>query len=931
MESVYATFGDVDGWTLEGDTLYAVASDTLVKNRFYRHSADSVYRIPTRMKSVTVPFGGFVRGFSPWMKNAVVDTATVLHLDSTEHSHFQISTDRDSSDRPLSYKEAGKITVARPKELVEIKGKLAACRTYRLSYLKDGVYYGIGEPFTADSNGLRHIAWFDVNKLNGNTQLLLTWGSGNEGKDLYYSRYNLYVGSPFRGGVRNGISSLLGELDVSLPEGSLENGTEVTVRTSDVDDYNFSVYNNLPLVGPVVEVLPHHDFDGKNGYPRIRMTISKTEMDAKNVTPQTLRLYKVDFDNKELVPLTNTLYGYLNADGKPVSGNAADTVANCVSWDESRCYSGNWAYMLISAETRTFSVFAALDSTLAEVPNIGVEILPEIASTRERAINVKGIADFDLYVDDDSLWNDASDKTPATRLSYTMDGNGFAHVSLPDRGGDIDTNFVFVAGLAAQRDSDSLPELAMSPVFVRALTVPAEFACSVPRDSLWFGLDNGYLEYAVSCNHPGYGILSLYGDGGEVAEIRGDIPDTFRYDGGNSKLANGVYESRYMGVSSLGFDLQVSGPLVYTDSARPVVSAWNVSDSADVLDRVFIVTAKVSDKESGVARASVSPTWNGEKLQKIDVLPNENGEIRAAVRLTRKRLGECIGCRLRIDFRAEDSGHNYAVREFTSEALYPYTPEIALWYPGYEGSGETAHEFVGTGHDLNLSAMSNPWGSDAGLYFGKASDKAVGVGNVDLGEVDAYTFETKFKMGRNSGNSWRRLLGFDGANGLKMELQVYGKNLRLVEGSNVWNAGEILPMEKSWTHIAVTVDSSFANFYIDGELVRSLDISESPVAGITRELYGKFGVGAGDGLALLGNVADVRMYAGALSAEQIYALSVPVSEDDGGEVHIVVADLNAADYGEGVFRKFSCSVPNNRIFVANADGATIEVKTFRQA
>ena len=925
LENVYATFGDVGSWTLEGDTLYANASDTLVENRFYRHSTDSVYRVPTRMKSVTIPFDGFSRGLDPWMKDAVIDTAAVLHLDSTEHSHFKISTDRDSSDRLLFYKDADKIAVVRPKELVEIKGKLAAGRTYRLSYLKDGVYYGIGEPFTADEDGLQHVAWFDVNKLNGNTQLLLTWGNGNESGDLYYSSYNLYVGSPFHGVVQNTVSSLLGEIDVSLPAGSLENGTEVTVRTSDADDYNFSVYNNLPLVGPVIEVLPHHGFDGKNGYPRIQMTISKMEMDAKNVTPQTLRLYKVDFDNKALVPLTNSLYGYLNADGSPVSGNAADTVANCASWDESRCYDGNWAYMLISAETRSFSVFATLDSTLAEVPNIGVEIFPEIAATRERTIQVKGIADFDLYVDDDSLWNDASDKTPATRLSYTVDGNGFAHVALPSRGGNVDTNFVFAVGLAASRDSDSLSELAASPAFARALTVPAEFACSVPRDSLWIGLDNGYLEYDAACNHPGYGILSLYGEGGEVAEIRGDIPDTFRLDGANSKLADGVYETRYMGVSSLGFDLQVSGPLVYTDSARPVVSAWNVADSADVLDRIFIVTAKVSDKESGVARASVIPAWNGEGLQKLEVVPDENGEIRAAVRLARKQLGECIGCRLHIDFHAEDFGHNYAVREFTSEALYPYTSEIALWYPGYEDAGGIAHEFVGTGHDLNLSAMSNPWGSDAGLYLGNASDKAVGVGNVDLGEVDAYTFETKFKMGRNSGNSWRRLLGFDGANGIKMELQVYGRNLRLVEGPNVWNAGEILPMERSWTHVAVTVDSSSVNFYIGGELVRNLDISDSPVAGITRELYGKFGVGAGKDLAVLGNVADVRMYAGALSAGQIHALSVPVSADDGGKVHVVVADLNAADYGDGVLRRFSCSVSNNRVFVSNADGATVGV------
>lgn len=924
LEDIHAAF-EGGGWIQEDDTLYVDASDTLIKNRFYRNSREGANRIPTRTKSVTVPFGEFTRGLGPWMKDAVIDTAAVLHLDSTEHSHFRVSSGRDSSDLRVSYKDAGEITVARPKELIEIKGKLAAGQTYRLSYLKDGVYYGIGSPFTADTDGLQHIAWFDVNRLNGNTQLLLTWGNGNESKDLYYSAYNLYVGSPFKGGARNTVSSLFGEIDVSLPEGSLEEGTEVTVRTSEADDYNFSVYNDLPLAGPVIEVLPHHDFSGEGGYPRIQMTISRVEMEAKKVTPQTLRLYKVDFGSKELVPLTNSLYGYLNADGSPAGGNSADTFASCcASWDESRCYDGNWAYMLISAETKTFSVFAALDSVLAEAPNIGVEILPEIATTRERAVNVKGTSGFNLYVDDDSLWNDPFDGTPATRLPYTMDGNGYAKVSLPSRGGNIDTNFVFAVALASSENSDSIPEFAVKPAFARAFTVPAEFSCSIPRDPLWLGLDNGHLEFAAACSHPGYGIFSLYEAGGEVAEIRGGISDTIRYDDAGSKLAGGVYESRYVGVSSLGFDLQVGGPLVYTDSMRPAVLAWNVTDSVDVLDRVFIVAAKVSDGESGIARAFVSPMWNGEKLQGIGVLPNGDGEIRAVIRLNRRQLAECVGCRIRVEFRAEDFGHNFVTREFTSEALYPYPPEIVLWYPGYEGAGKMVHEFTETGHDLDLSVMSGPWKSDAGLYFGNAKDKAAGIGNVDFGEANAYTFEMRFKMGHTPGDSWRRIVGFDGTDGLRMELQVRGRSLRLVEGSDAWNAGEILPAEKSWTHVAVTVDSSSVNFYIAGELARSINISRSSVAGIAREFYGKFSLGAGDVPSLLGNVADVRMYVGALTAEQIYALSVPVSED-GGAAYIVVADLNGADYGENVSRKFSCSVANGRIFSANEDGAAVEV------
>jgi hypothetical protein len=171
------------------------------------------------------------------------------------------------------------------------------------------------------------------------------------------------------------------------------------------------------------------------------------------------------------------------------------------------------------------------------------------------------------------------------------------------RGGSIDTTSVICV---AKNDSVELP---VAPAVAKALTVPAEFACSVPGDSLWLGLDNGYMAYGASCNHPGYGIVSLYLDDKLVTEIRGENPDTVVYDGSNTvgKIATGIYESRYLGVSVLGYDLQMAGPQVHTDSVRPEISGWTIEESFDVLDRVFNVSLHLMDLNPGPPPQSLLP------------------------------------------------------------------------------------------------------------------------------------------------------------------------------------------------------------------------------------------------------------------------------------------------------------------------------------
>ena len=621
--------------------------------------------------------------------------------------------------------------------------------------------------------------------------------------------------------------------------------------------------------------------------------------------------------------MRNALYGFLNADGSAVM-DGTDILkcdeSNKMTKTDCAGNDSTWAYLLISAETRTFSVFTAMASGIAETPSFSVTVLPEIASTANRTVRVDGISRFRLYVDDDSLWANRGDATPPVELAFTADSNGFARIALPSRGNAIDTSYVFVVALGEPDAEGNMEELPAAPAVARALTVNAPFACSVPPDSLWLGLDNGYMAYGASCTHPGYGLVSLYREGKVIAEIRGEIPDTVIYDGsktsgtsGLGKISTGVYESRYVGVSALGMDMQIAGPRVYTDSLRPAIRNFSVQDSSEVLDRIFTATADVYDSESGIARVVVTPVFGGDTLRVMNVLPDSAGHVSASIRLTRAQLAGCTGCYLSVGMRVEDYGHNHAEQGFTSEKLYPYPTELALWYPAREGGDTVAHEFLGTGHDLSLSHMNSPWLSDVGLYFRYNADYAIGNGLVDFGSSPSYSFEARIKRGHPNGYEWKEILSFSGINGVNIQLQQNNRYLRLVEGGHIWNAGSVLPStEKNWAHVVVTVDSAHVVFYVDGVQVAVMESGISQ----ERELEGRFSMGNSSGMhSYIGNIADIRMYSRALSLAEVEELSKPIT--DAGEVSdVIVVAVKDMDAVSGFSNEFSCSVAGNKYLVS---------------
>lgn len=915
------------------DTLY-VKADSLKEDIIYRKSGDSLAVTPVRPNSESLSMKRLYRNDNEWVKNVVINSAVLEQLDSSAHTHLNINGQfPSSSDMTIGFKLIDSIEAKRPKELVELRAYLKKNYTYDVAYLNDTAFYVIPGPMldsikwkngvkldSNDEEGWYRLGWFDVNKLQGNTQFMLLWG---DSPAYNFAEFKMIVGRAVEPTSGNTVKSLFEEASVTFPKNSVDTLKNITVRTVDAKDYSFEVFNNLALKGPIVEVLPSMTFTDTTALPRIQMKISREEMVAMRATPQTVRLYKVDFTGKRFVPLQNALYGFLNADGSAVM-DGTDTLkcdeSNKMTKTDCAGNDSTWAYLLISAETRTFSVFTAMASGIAETPSFSVTVLPEIASTTNRTVRVDGISRFRLYVDDDSLWANRGDATPPVELAFTADSNGFARIALPSRGNAIDTSYVFVVALGEPDAEGNMEELPAAPAVARALTVNAQFACSVPPDSLWLGLDNGYMAYGASCTHPGYGLVSLYREGKVIAEIRGEIPDTVIYDGsktsgasGLGKISTGVYESRYVGVSALGMDMQIAGPRVYTDSLRPAIRNFSVQDSSEVLDRIFTATADVYDSESGIAHVVVTPVFGGDTLRVMNVVPDSAGHVSTSVRLTRAQLAGCTGCYLSVGMRVEDYGHNHAEQGFTSEKLYPYPTELALWYPAREGGDTVAHEFLGTGHDLSLSHMNSPWLSDVGLYFRYNADYAIGNGLVDFGSSPSYSFEARIKRGHPNGYEWKEILSFSGINGVNIQLQQNNRYLRLVEGGHIWNAGSVLPStEKNWAHVVVTVDSAHVVFYVDGVQVAVMESGISQ----ERELEGRFSMGNSSGMhSYIGNIADIRMYSRALSPEEVEELSKPVT--DAGEVSdVIVVAVKDMDAVSGFSNEFSCSVAGNKYLVS---------------
>jgi len=798
-------------FSFKNDTLY-ITAQKWNDSSFWRHLDTAVHNWQDYPKHGSPQTLGIKSFFNDnWVKELKLTDAKLLHLDSSQHTHFKANPNNIDNGITLSVKDS--ISSIRPSEFIAVKGKVPGQSDWRVSYLNRGILHSLASGRSEDSL----LAWFNVNKLQGNTSILLQWGSG--GVITNMRKLDLDIGSSVtneKGGV---VKSLFGEVSVTFFKNSITD-TVVTVRTVDAKDYAFETLSGSALLGPVVEVLPSMTFKDTNALPRIKSRITKEELTDMKLPPDRVRLYKIDTENRKFVELQNTFIGFDVPDS---------VVLDCKPENYKNCgyNNNNWSYLLISAETRTFSAFAILDKEVAEQFNIESDIVPD------------------------------------------------------------------------------------NPL-------PTEIICKIPEGTLWLGLDNGYLELPQWCNQPAMGILQLRQGSNVIAEARQNTADTLRWDGkiGINKITHGDYASRYIAIGTTGQEMQTIGPVIYTDTLRPVISNWSVVESSVVLDREFKIQAKAHDDLSGFG--SIRLNWSLSEAISGTVYLNigKDGNVDYTLYIPRNQLVQCAGCKLKITLRVEDKGHNWAEQEWQSDRLWPYPTNLALWYPALEGAGKTANEYTGTGHDLDLLVLT-PWISASGVYFSEDGDKAFSKGRVDLGRTDSYTLETWIRPGHVKNSAWRRILGFNFSDGKRVDLQVKDNDVRLLDGTEVWVIPDLLSQTKAWSHLAIAVDGNHARFYMDGKLAGVVASSS-----YERLWFGNFSLGMAnaDVPSFVGNLMQVRLYKRALAEEEIYAIFSGAGLGDGSRVEITLAG-ELYWKADGVERGFSCAVPGSAYWGTSKESA----------
>lgn len=298
---------------------------------------------------------------SPWFQNQKVEGWKLYRRDSTdkEHPYLDVeynndgTTNYENSVFNVSQKDIPFNT--RVEEIATLRGRVPGENMdWKLFYTKNGMIFPIAsgtqnsvpmeKPYTV-------LDYVDVNRLQGNTSFFLTYGGSNDA--TYFRQLDVHIGTVVNPDSSMEVHSMYGNISVNFPAGTWgENAVDVTVRTISLRDYNFSAFQGLDIVGPVVEVLPSHVFGDSTKLPEVKVMILKSTIKAKNLDASNLKIYKPNFETGEIVALETDVAQYYNGNSpveKPILESGKE----------------NWDRVWLKAVTKSFSTFFVMDSDKA--------------------------------------------------------------------------------------------------------------------------------------------------------------------------------------------------------------------------------------------------------------------------------------------------------------------------------------------------------------------------------------------------------------------------------------------------------------------------------------------------------------------------------------------------------------------------------------
>lgn len=284
---------------------------------------------------------------SLWFKQLKVSDDSLFLRSDSRTIHPYLKSKYDSIKKVFEISKNQIPLNSRIEEIATIRGRVPGeNQNWELYYSKDGALYpitkGVQEKQPKDS--LPILYQLEMNRLQGNTSFFLTYGS--KSNQTYFRKFDLHVGKLVNENDTI-VHSMYRNLSIHFPKNAWENPTDVTVRTIGLSDYNFNAFENLEITGPILELLPSHDFgDDEKNWPQVEFQIDRISLEKQKQNPQNLKIYKPNFETKKIIPLETQIAGYLDEQGNASSENE------------------NWAFVKIVAKTKTFSTFFAMDSSL---------------------------------------------------------------------------------------------------------------------------------------------------------------------------------------------------------------------------------------------------------------------------------------------------------------------------------------------------------------------------------------------------------------------------------------------------------------------------------------------------------------------------------------------------------------------------------------
>ena len=350
------------------DRSHVVPLDSVLSqnNEVYRHHAEDI----------------------PWYRD-VSYSVTGMYLRDTSISedsllpHPYLSATMDSSSKYFVVDWDGSSPDSRMAEIATFRGRVPGDSAYwRLQYvdgagIREVIDEGIQDT-AVDKLPFPVLARYDLSHLQGTVTFELLYGNPNG--TLFRIDKVVHVGNRVNPGDTAYVQAMYGNAGVWFDEGAWgPDPVDVTVRAVAPDEYLYDAFGDLDIVGPVVEVLPSHNFGDSIGqWPEVRVKLLRDDVESRKLKVEELKIYKPDFENREIVPLDVQSSACFRYATPPLLEDDSVSCAKDSTWD----------YVYLKAKTSSFSDFVVLDSaTAASFEPVITPVLPDTLLCAEPALD----------------------------------------------------------------------------------------------------------------------------------------------------------------------------------------------------------------------------------------------------------------------------------------------------------------------------------------------------------------------------------------------------------------------------------------------------------------------------------------------------------------------------------------------------------------